>query len=522
MQRKYNELEGSLKAMESERGVLVREQEMLRKELERLVASAKEENVGKASSDDATRQYTERLEAEKEDLSYCLRNALSEVEQLAGEKQRAEERLATALEVSEKLVEDKENMLRENEELKESERKAVRGEILNQRFERKEAAQKFQELEDELANVKEQNRRLQEHVEELRQQVGVSAQLMEQKAQVMDEMDDLTKQKDEALARLNEQIAINADMEQQMVVFQNQVMELQAAKSDDDRKAAYEKEELMDQKDTLERKVLELSQLSQDKVSLASSLLEEKLSTQQELHDLKTELDNRLDAIDQLKRERDADRQAFEEERRRLQDQVAELGEAKAQKAMELADAIKARQTMQAVLEDEKVKVQRELEQAQYDREQARREREQEEKSRAYLTETVDTLTPKLQLREKELRIATNERDTANKAVLSLKAELEQDRADAEADRQELLKMLNKASTELSTLKLEKRQLDERLLQQSKYNEDLVQTLSKEVIQSRQANTSMRGNGIGGNESMVEHMRASMSTVPSTHTTALA
>lgn len=37
-------------------------------------------------------------------------------------------------------------------------------------------------------------------------------------------------------------------MEQQMVVFQNQVMELQAAKSDDDRKAAYEKEELMDQK----------------------------------------------------------------------------------------------------------------------------------------------------------------------------------------------------------------------------------------------------------------------------------
>lgn len=68
MQRKYNELEGSLKAMESERGVLVREQEMLRKELERLVASAKEENVGKASSDDATRQYTERLEAEKEDL----------------------------------------------------------------------------------------------------------------------------------------------------------------------------------------------------------------------------------------------------------------------------------------------------------------------------------------------------------------------------------------------------------------------------------------------------------------------
>lgn len=69
---------------------------------------------------------------------------MSEVEQLAGEKQRAEERLATALEVSEKLVEDKENMLRENEELKESERKAVRGEILNQRFERKEAAQKFQ------------------------------------------------------------------------------------------------------------------------------------------------------------------------------------------------------------------------------------------------------------------------------------------------------------------------------------------------------------------------------------------
>ena len=73
---------------------------------------------------------------------------MGEVEQLANEKQVIEERLSTSLTTLEQLVKEKEDMFRENEELRESERKAVKGEIINQRFERQEAAAKFQVRDD--------------------------------------------------------------------------------------------------------------------------------------------------------------------------------------------------------------------------------------------------------------------------------------------------------------------------------------------------------------------------------------